>query len=83
MTDDSLGSCAYFMVTRAWNEKEEKEAEMKLEWLKLNGYDEVDILLFYLHSTPIHLSRMTPLVICLSLNIMTLRITSSATTTPT
>ena len=31
------------MVTRAWKEKDEKELEMKLEWLKDNGYDEVDI----------------------------------------
>ena len=29
------------MVTNAWIEKEEKETEMKLEWLTVNGYDEV------------------------------------------
>ena len=29
------------MVTNAWIEKEEKETEMKLDWLNANGYDEV------------------------------------------
>ena len=69
------------MVTRAWKEKDEKELEMKLEWLKDNGYDEVDILPLYLLAVP--LSRMTPLMRCLCLNIMNLKITSSATTTRT
>ena len=31
------------MVTNALIEKEEMETEMKLEWLKVNGYDEVKI----------------------------------------
>ena len=33
------------MVTNAWIEKEEKETQMKLEWLNANGYDEVKQLL--------------------------------------
>ena len=33
------GTCAYFMVTDAWAEKEQKEEAMKQEWLMENGYD--------------------------------------------
>ena len=70
------------MVTNAWIEKEEKETEMKLEWLNANGYDEVK----QMSKINIKLyknSRMTQLTACLCLSIMILRITSSATITPT
>ena len=70
------------MVTNAWIEKEEKETQMKLEWLNTNGYDEV----YKLSRINIKLyqnSRMTRLTACLCLSIMILRITCSATITIT
>ena len=70
------------MVTNAWIEKEEKETEMKLEWLTVNGYDEVKRF-SKISKKNITLPRMTPLTVCLCLNIMILKITSSAIIIPT
>ena len=75
------------MVVGAQTEKADKEEQMKLAWLANNSYGPVSFLekikkerlhyIFY-----VFLFRMIQLRICQSLNIMTLKTGSFATTIP-